>query len=49
MLIALLFWMTCLMFGIVVSIILCINIEKTKVKRWGATGSFWRYKTGDKS
>ncbi|WP_256380899.1 hypothetical protein [Stutzerimonas azotifigens] len=41
--IALMFWGTSVAFCIGVSACLCARIEKSGVRRWGATGKLFRY------
>lgn len=43
MMIALLIWVGTIVFALVLGTILCYRIEKSGVKRWGATGSLFKY------
>ncbi|MDT8903161.1 hypothetical protein [Anaeroselena agilis] len=43
MAIAFMFWGCSILFVLVVALILCMKIEASGVKRWGATGSLFSY------
>ncbi|WP_176555868.1 hypothetical protein [Virgibacillus ndiopensis] len=43
MLIALMIWVAIIVFSLTLGTFLCFRIEKHGVKRWGATGSLFRY------
>jgi hypothetical protein len=40
---ALFIWVCTIATSIVLTVIVCKIIEKSKVKRWGATGSLFKY------
>lgn len=42
--IAMLIWIAMMLFSVVLNIFLLYKIEKSGVRRWGATGKLFRYK-----
>ncbi|WP_268877700.1 hypothetical protein [Priestia abyssalis] len=42
MIVALLIWLFVIIFGLALGTYLCMKIEKSKVKRWGASGKLFR-------
>lgn len=39
----LLIWLSTLIFTVILGVILCYKVEKSGVKRWGATGKLFKY------
>ena len=44
MLIAITIWVAIMLFSVVLNTFLCYKVEKSGVKRWGATGRLFKYK-----
>lgn len=44
MFIAMMFWVGVMVFSVVLNTFLCYKVEKSGVKRWGATGRIFKYK-----